>query len=357
LFFVVNGFFALIYPLPTLSRISAYNSLFPGRKRLPYGDNPERSYNLSLFQLDAMFASHEISAGTKSNQEYRVIVIGDSSTWGYLLRPEETLASRLNLIDYTTPDNRKMRVYNLGYPVMSLTKDLLILSHAMQYQPNLIIWLVTLESFPINKQLFPPLLQNNALEVQNLIKDQKLHLDPNDPGLTRPTFWDRTIIGQRRTLADLIRLQIYGILWAATGIDQDIPSNFKSRLEDLPDNSMFHNYLPPHFDPSNLAFDVLQAGVNVAGNIQVLIINEPIFISRGLNSDIRYNYYYPRWAYDDYRQIFNDQCLRNDWNCLDLWNDIDPAEFTNTAIHMTPKGTAYTADLIWPVITSLLQQN
>ncbi len=54
-----------------------------------------------------------------------------------------------------------MRAYNLGYPVMSLTKDLLILDYAQRYQPDLIIWAVTLESFPYDKQLFPPLLQNN----------------------------------------------------------------------------------------------------------------------------------------------------------------------------------------------------
>ena len=356
LFWVVNCLFALINPLPTLGRISGYNFLFPGRKRLPYGDNPERAYNLSLFQLDAMFASHEISAGTKPNQEYRVIVIGDSSTWGYLLRPEETLTNQLNLINLTTPDDRIIRFYNLGYPVMSLTKDLLILSRSLRYKPDMIIWMVTLESFPVDKQLYPPLLQNNATEVQKLILDQKLHLDPNNPALVHPTLWDRTIVGQRRTLADIIRLQLYGIQWAATGIDQDIPSIFTPHMEDLPNNTMFHNFPPPHLNPTTLSLDVLQAGKLMAAGIPIFIINEPIFISQGINSNIRYNYYYPRWVYDDYRQILYDSCQINHWNCLDLWNAIDPAEFTNTAVHMTPRGTAQTADLIWPTIISFIQK-
>jgi len=50
-----------------------------------------------------------------------------------------------------TVSGKQARVYNLGYPTMSLTKDLLILSRALHYQPDLIIWLVTLESFPASK--------------------------------------------------------------------------------------------------------------------------------------------------------------------------------------------------------------
>ncbi len=46
-----------------------------------------------------MFASHVIAAGPKPADEYRVIVIGDSSTWGTLLRPEETLAGQLDGAD------------------------------------------------------------------------------------------------------------------------------------------------------------------------------------------------------------------------------------------------------------------
>ncbi len=40
-----------------LGRISLYNPVFPGRQRFPFGEDPAQSYNLSLFNLDAMFAS------------------------------------------------------------------------------------------------------------------------------------------------------------------------------------------------------------------------------------------------------------------------------------------------------------
>src|SRR5260221_1845102 len=134
LFVVVNAIFALLYPVPLLGRLSIYNVLTPGRDRLPYGENPDESYNLSLLNLDAMFASHEIAGTPKAADEYRVLLIGDSSTWGVLLKPDETLAAYLNAAQHRTPDGKRVRVYNLGYPIQSLSKDLLLLNYAMRYQ-------------------------------------------------------------------------------------------------------------------------------------------------------------------------------------------------------------------------------
>jgi hypothetical protein len=92
---------------------------------------------------------------------------------------------------------------------MSLMKDLLILSRAVSYEPDLIIWLVTLESFPDDKQLFPPLLQNNLQPVSELMDKYDLWLETGDLHYTRDQVFDRTIIGRRRELADLLRLQIF----------------------------------------------------------------------------------------------------------------------------------------------------
>ena len=173
-----------------------------------------------------------------------------------------------------------MRAYNLGYPVMSLTKDLLILSRALEYQPDLIVWPVTLEFMPRSKQLFPPLLQNNPSTVRQLIIAHQLNLDQNDPSFVEPDFYEKTLLGQRKPLADWLRLQIYGILWAATGIDQDIPEKYTLRQEDLSDDQSFHGFQPPNLPESALALDVLQAGMRMSGEIPVLLINEPMFMSQ-----------------------------------------------------------------------------
>jgi len=341
--------FSFTNPLPALGRISIYNHLVPGRLRLPYADNPQRAYSLSLFNLDSMFASHQLAARPKPADEFRVLLIGDSATWGYLLKPAETLSAQMNAISSVLPDGRRLRVYNLGYPVMSLTKDLLLLSYAMRYQPDMIIWLITLESFPYDKQLFPPLVQHNPDAIRHLIQRYRLKPDPNDPGFVRPTFFDRTLIGQRRPLADLLRLQLYGVLWAATGIDQDIPEIYPQRMEDLPDDTSFHNLKPP-LKPADLAFDVLEAGISLAGDTPVLIVNEPMFISQGAHSDIRYNFFYPRWAYDDYRRLMAERATYQGFVYRDFWDAVLPDEFTNTAIHMTPEGTRQFAALLMDAI-------
>ena len=346
LFVIANIIFAWWYPMQRLGGLSAYNRLFPGRLRLPYGENPQKAYNLNLYNLEAMFASHEIANRPKPPDEFRVILIGDSSTWGFLLPAEQTLAAYLNAAGLEMPDGRRLRAYNLGYPVMSLTKDLLILSYALRYEPDLIIWPLTLESFPADKQLFPPLLQNNPQAVGDLIEKYNLKLDPLDPGLIRTNFWDRTIVGSRRPLADLLRLQLYGVPWAATGIDQDIPTSFTPPMEDLPDDESFHNLQPPTLREADLSFDVLAAGIAMAGDVPVLLVNEPMFISQGQNSQIRYNFFYPRWAYDAYRRLLAEQSARNGWQYLDLWDFIPSVEFTNSAVHMTPQATQMLAKKI-----------
>jgi hypothetical protein len=357
LFLAANLAFALWYPLDPLGRLSIYNTFVPGRLRLPYADDPQKSYSLGTYYLEAMFASHVLSAAPKPPDEYRVIIIGDSSAWGYLLTPEQTLATYLNERQIQLPDGRRAHFYNLGYPVMSVTKDLLILSYALRYEPDLILWPLTLESLPYDKQLYHPLLQNNPQPVRALIRTYNLNLDPDDPALIEIDFWDRTLVGSRRLLADWARLQLYGVAWAATGVDQYIPVDFQPRLEDLPADLGFHDLQPPKLEAADLALDILAAGVSLAGQTPMLLINEPMFISQGVNSDVRYNFYYPRWAYDDYREILQKACAERGWHCLDLWDAIPPGEFTNTAVHMTPAGTEQFAGLIAPAVIELASKS
>lgn len=353
LFVAANLLFMLGNPLPALSRLTLYNSVLPGRLRLPYGESPERSYNLSLYQLDALFGAHAV-ARPKAADEYRVLLVGDSSVWGFLLPAEDTLAAQLNAAGLVTTDGRRVVAYNLGYPILSLTKDLLLLSRVARYEPDLIVWLVTLESFPPDKQLFPPLVQNNAEAVRGLIAQYQLDLDPDDPQLVTPTLWDRTLIGQRRALADLLRLQLYGFLWAATGIDQDIPANYPPRQEDFEPDASFHGLQPPHtLTADDLALDVLAAGVQAAGSTPLLLVNEPMFVSAGQNSDIRYNFFYPRWAYDAYRALLAQQAETHGWRYLDLWDAVANTEYTDSPIHLTPLGESQLAARLGPALIAL----
>ena len=183
-----------------LGKLSLYNVIYPGRPRFPFGEDPQISYNLTINNLDAMFASHQV-VQPKAADEYRVFLIGDSSVWGILLRPEQTLAGQLNAMDLRACDGRRMVFYNLGYPTLSLDKDLTILKQAVQYQPDQVIWLVTLELFSgINPQA-SPLITPPA----------------SNPNL--PQFLN-TLLAQRRSVADWYRL---AALWGDVGCHRHRP--------------------------------------------------------------------------------------------------------------------------------------
>lgn len=337
--FVLFNFAFIFVNSASVGKFSLYNSLFRGRERFPFGETRE-SYNISLYNVDAMFASHVISGTEKQEDEYRVILIGDSSVWGTLLTPEQTLAGQLNA-NPIIACNKNVHAYNLGYPTISLTKDLMILDQAMGYQPDMVVWLTTLEAFPKEKQFASPLVANNADRVRDLISRYDLSADANDPALVNPSKWDQTFVSQRRALADLLRLQVYGALWSSTGIDQIYPENYEPAQIDLEDNEEFHGSTSIQ---GELALDVLEAGMSA--NTTMLLVNEPMLISEGLNSDIRYNFFYPRGAYDEYRVTLEEVATANNWNYLDLWDLVPANEFTNSAIHLTPSGESMLANEI-----------
>ncbi len=344
LFALFNYAFILMGDVP-FGKISLYNVVFKGRERFPFGETPE-SYNLSLFDLDAMFASHILAGTKKTPDEYRVLLIGDSSVWGTLLTPEQTLAGQLNTSSVSAC-GKNVRAYNLGYPTISLTKDLMIIDQALPYQPDLIVWLVTLEAFPRAKQLDSPIVANNAERIRDLIFKYELNASANDPALIKLSKQDQTFLSRRRAVADLIRLQIYGALWSSTGVDQIYPEDYERAQIDLDPNDDFHGITSLS---DALAMDALDAGLSTS--VPTLLVNEPILISDGANSDIRYNFYYSRWAYNEYRRTLAEYAAQHNRRYLDLWNIAPMNEFTNSAIHLTPRGEKMLADKIAEAIQS-----
>jgi hypothetical protein len=355
LFLLLNFGVALIPTGGKMGRLSLYNVLLHGRVRLPFGENPDEAYNLSLYDLEAMFASHEINAGVKPEDEYRIILIGDSATWGTLLYPKDTLSELINQDGLTTGGGKRVRAYNLAYPTMSLTKDLMILEKALNYNPDLVLWPVTLESFPIGIQIETPLIANNPQCVQPLIQRLNLPLEVNSDAFIYDTFWGRTLIGRRRAIFDALRLQFYGVMWAATGIDQTYPDDVEPAQRDFEaDDDEFYGWTSGPLPLDQLAVDALSAGTELAGEIPVLVVNEPILISEGENSDVRYNFFYPRWAYDQYRLALTERSMYADWEYVDLWNIIQQEEFTNSAVHLTSEGSHMYYQALKPTLMRLI---
>ncbi len=167
--------------------------------------------------------------------------------------------------------------------------------------------------------------------------------------MAKKSFWDKTFVGDRRAWADFFRLQIYGAMWAATGIDQIYPSNYEKAQTDLAADEGYYDLTPP-LDENALAFNALETGIKIAGDVPMLLVNEPTLISSGANSDIRYNFFYPRWAYDAYRDMLNSRQGQAHWLYADFWNLVPADQFTNSAIHLAPNGEDLLAQNLAPYL-------
>ncbi|MBC7878368.1 MAG: SGNH/GDSL hydrolase family protein [Anaerolineales bacterium] len=333
LFALFNYGFALI-PDSALWKLSVYNNVLEGRPRFAQEDD-----------LNLLFNTHELASSGKYPNQYKVLVLGDSSTWGYLLNPEETFSGLINSANLKTCHEELVHVYNLGYPKLSLFKDLILLQEAMKYEPNLIIWMITLNSTLREEEQHPMVNQNPEL-AQELIDKYDLEIRLNS--FDEPSFQQKTFLARRNEIARFVQYQLDGIRWQSVG--EEGHKKYDPIGLDVEASDDFGGLPPPTLDPHLIQFDVLQAGTLLAGDVPVVMVNEPIQIVTGQNKEIRYNKNYPRWAYDQYRELVNTQVEENQWKYVDIWDLLPPTEFTDSAVHRTPAGEEMVAEEISKLI-------
>jgi hypothetical protein len=346
LFLLANLVFAAWNP--PVGRISGYNLFFPGRTRLPFGGGLSDS-NISVDDLDAMFASHVISA-PKQPGEFRVVLLGDSSVWGEPLDADQTLSAQLDTLSFACPA-KTLRFYNLGYPHPSVLKDLLFLNRALAYQPDLVVWVLTANT--LNRKPPNPFLLENYDEALGLVRRFHLNFDYTSLAPPPKTLLDKTFIGQRSRLARLFLLQSLGPVWGATGLDVAPAAPYAPLSDDVQKTIRFGDLSTPADLRSVLLLDHLRAGVALSGNVPLLFVNEPMFIATGKNSAVNYNSAYPRWAYDQYRQILASEAAANHWNYTDLWNALPQTDFSDNPLHLTPAGEHLLAQHLQPAIRQI----
>jgi len=348
LFVIVNILYVLLDP--PVTGISAYNTIFPGRVRLPFGDRDD-PYATMVDDVNVMFASHVI-AMPKSPKEYRVALLGDSSVWGENLTAQESLSEQWNRSDVQCGD-RTIKVYNLGYPHPSVIKDLIILDKTVEYDPDLIIWFVTLNTL-IPRRLSPFLAANRerairVLDTHNIPFRHEEALLENEP-----TFYQKTLLGEKSDLARMIKLQTLGTIWAATQADMSAPSGSTNTISsDVEDDVRYRGMEPRPDLKIKMLFNALAAGHDIAGSIPILLINEPMFIASGANNTVRYNDGYPRWAYDQYREAVAAEAQSAQWNYLDLWDTIPPQYFPHSPLHLSAEGERLLVEQVNPTLQTI----
>jgi len=347
-----------------LGRLDVYAQLGLARSRFPTSTEPSVDAALDVGNLDAMFASHIISR-PKAPGELRVVVLGDSAVWGFLLQARQTLPGQLDSLGLTCGD-KNIRVYNLSYPRSSATKDLMILDKAMQYDPDVVVWIVTLYTVMPKTRVDHWLITQNSGEFDKLgsrFGFLPKGYQPESPG--------NQLAGKHRALFRVLRYELYGAIQLATSLDQFQPdyenvafnpeqpfsdtdrgpSAFESVPRELSPDLTFEGMHPPTLRPQQLSLDQVADFYSIAGGTPVILVNEPIMILTDVpNSDVRYNAYYPRWIYDQYRQYMGQAAAQNKWNYLDLWDMFSPEFYTNTPLHLNPDGEYQLAKAIAPAM-------
>ncbi|HEY5983795.1 MAG TPA: hypothetical protein VIU38_10010 [Anaerolineales bacterium] len=331
---------ALPFPKWTVNAFGLFRSK---RERFPLSTIPPADNALDVGNLDAMFSSHVISEPKRAD-EFRVLVLGDSTIWGLQLTAAEVLPGQLGQLGLACGD-KQLRFYNLSFPRSSATKDLMILDQAMAYRPDAIIWLVTWYT------LMPKTRTDHWLIVQNPEVFRRLgdrfSFIPKD--YRAPNLMDQTY-NRNRSLFRALRYQLYALVSLATGQDQ-IPGPPQVLATELSTDETFEGLKPPTLRKQQVSLDQLKAFFELADDVPVLLVNEPILIMQGIpNSDRRYNSYYPKWAYDQYRAYLADAAIQNGWDYQDLWNAFPAEAFADTPLHLKPEAHRKLAELLAPEI-------
>lgn len=340
-FAAVNLLFTWLNPPVEYLLLFRHTSRFPSVWEPALGAEDESGTGfrrVMISELRLLFRSHEISSRPKTDDEYRVIFLGDSAGWGAYLRPDQTASALINRMNLRTCAGKKVMVYNLSYPFLSATKDLMILTEAMKYEPDMIVWSFSLIGFTAERQTIDFVTENPA-RLKSLVETYGLKPEIK----VRPqtdSFWDRTLVGRRRELNLALRLNLSEWMLRALGTDEPRARDDRARVcrSKASDNLDFWGFLPPAALEDYANLNGLQIASRLASNAQLVYVNEPICVQPGGRTGARYNVHYPRWAYDQYRTALNEMASQNDWVYVDLWDYLPASRFSNSIFHRMPEG-------------------
>jgi hypothetical protein len=362
IFLILNIVFGLIDP--SMGRFVLFNHGFiPGYQRLPVLWKPNRHLTGTLYferefidKVDLLFAAHIVSSRPKGANEYRVLIFGDSSVWGTALYASETLAGQINSMKLTTCDGKQVVAYNLGYPDNSTLKDLVIQNYAQRYKPDLSIWLFSMLAFTKANQV-DPFIEANASEARSIALKYNLDYDIDLLPTLKKTFWDKTIIGRRQDFSLLIKLYTTAFVSASIGTDDPRARTERELvLENYPTaNDKFDNIEPPADLRKYLVLDTLRVA-NLITEGKIIYVNEPVYISDKSTGKISYNSTYPKWAFDQFRNLISEMADKSQWKFYDFWNIANTDEFSTSIFHLRPSGEAKLAEKIKQAILNQVCQ-
>lgn len=339
--FLVVGF----DPIQALVRINLWGLAGRGRERVIYASD----FQNGQLPIPALLATHELAVRPKAADEYRVIVLGDSAVMGWGLQDVETFAAQLTARGLYR-DGKRLVAYNLAYPTPSIARDTLLIEAAQRYQPDAAIWFVTATGFAElpHDDLTRGVLQINRSQLSRIT-------DAN--GLA--DWYDRWVMPEAPvTRWSAFRDPVLTGVWIGTlpypFIVPDVgKAERRAALAPIPIKARFTSDHPVFVGMPGDTWRFLEIGKQVADShgMQLFIVNEPILIQIGANSETNYNTLYERALYDRYRVELAVRTQVLGIPLIDLWDAIPAANFTDTVLHMDADGYRQVVDRVIEVLS------
>ncbi len=346
IFIVGNGLLLVVQfdPVAAITQINTWGlSGHTGTKRLMVPD----AYLHGQLPLEGLIAAHEIAYKPKVADEFRVIVLGDSAQWGALLNDSETFTAQLT-DRHLLINGKRLVAYNLAYPGPSAVRDVFILDAVLDYKPDLIIWFQTATSLTAPQNGFNgdhlTFYQLNGMRVDRIVQryDQRWLYKM----LVPRSVWSST-------LAVPVWIDSLTYPFMPAIVQPPYPSEQRILHRSIPEKAEVYDDFPGMKPLPNDTWQFLLIGKAMAERVgaHLLLVNEPMFIGTGANSDTNYNELIARGMYDHYRAALTDFVRVNSIPFADLWDAIPPEHFTNTPLHADAEGWTLVVNRITDVLT------
>lgn len=312
--------------------------------------------------LDPLLEAHEI-AQPKAPDEYRVIFLGDSATFCLYCPARESISQAFTDLGETI-DGKQVRAYNLAYPGSDWLKDILILQHALKFEPDAIVWLVTAKGSgdqPLPQEPEAHLITRiNAAELPALASEYNLDTWETRRYANADAWYQQSLWTHGGRLRDWLVLMARTLRSALIQPGKDLTGDYlfpgpPVTSQSIRASAEINSSLPGYDVMPNRQWELLRAGRQMAreANVLLLIVNEPIYVGSGENSDINYNSFYERGLYDRFRTALAEFVAQHDLPYLDLWNMLPPEDFSNTSLHYNAEGNRRVAGEVMKGLQSL----
>jgi lysophospholipase L1-like esterase len=334
-------------PVAMLTQINTWGLVGHGRARLAY---PSDFQNGQL-PIESLLAAHEIAYRPKAADEYRVVVLGESGIAGWGLDDRETFTRQLTARNLEVKGKRVV-AYNLAYPSPDAARDLLILNAAARYQPDLVVWFITaapLDDSPKSAGVNLTFFELNRKRLESVIAAINFP-DWIDARLTKEPGWRRWIAIRNQ---DMLPVWVNTLLYPFNAPDLGRTTR-RIANETIPAKARYYTGRPGFESMPGASWIFLKEArvYATSARFDLLVVNEPMLVGKGANSDVNYNLEYERAFYDRYRREMALYASKLKLWYADLWDAIPAESFTDTPFHADAAGYGILVDRIAEIVKS-----